>query len=79
MVRQTMMNKRVRNKQDLYDAINEARKAQGIFWRKLSAMAGIGMNTACKWKAGMGMRLDTVLMLLEKLGLEMVIREKNDG
>ncbi len=73
-----MMERQIRNNQDMYDALDAGRKDAGIFWKTLAEKAGIGPNTVKKWKSGAGMRLDTVLPLLDAAGLEMVIRERSE-
>lgn len=66
----------IKNCREIYKVI-KARKAElKMRWRDISAKCAILMGTIKGWEYHRSMRVDTLLPVLDALGLEMVIREK---
>lgn len=59
------------------DKLIKARKEElGMMWKDLGEKSGVSVGTMKNWETQKGIRLDTVLPVLEALDMELVIRPK---
>ena len=65
---------------EIVQGMNRERKRQGIGYESLRKLAMIGSHTIEKWVCGATRpRLDVMIDVLDVLGLELVLRRKNNG
>ena len=59
-------------------AIKERRREMGLKLEELSAQAGVSVSSLINWfySSNRKPNLETVLLVLDALGLEMIVREK---
>ena len=56
------------------------RERQGISYKQLQIKSGVELHTVAKWVCGAARpRLDVLIDVLDALGLELVLRRKNNG
>lgn len=56
------------------------RERQGISYKQLQIKSGVELHTVAKWVCGAARpRLDVLIDVLDALGLEIVLRRKNNG
>ena len=64
----------IHNCQDMKRAVDERRKVKGLLWKDLSEKSGVNKGTMINWDTQKGIRLDTILTVLDALDMELVAR-----
>ena len=62
-------------------AIKDRRRERKMKLKEISAQAGVSVSSLLNWFYGNNRKpnLETVLLVLDALGLEMIVREKENG
>ena len=68
----------IRTLWDIVVTIRRRKDALGLEWADIAARCGANPHTLSLWTGNKGMNTGILLGALEALGLEMVIREKED-
>lgn len=62
--------------EEIRKRFQHARAKSGLSYREIYEKTGITMNTMYRWEGGAGIRLETLVMLLDALGYELEVKRE---
>lgn len=68
-----MVEKEVRNKEEILEVINQLRESKKITMNEIERQCDIGMGTTSRWKNGASPSLDNILKILKYLDVKMIL------